>query len=228
VAWLTVTPCVASARQTVEPASATSARQQTAPADKTSTVARPDFSGSWALDRSISSDPAQAAFDTIGARAGGAGGGRGGGFGGRGGFGGGGGGNTSRNPVSAITPEERNRLRELTDQLKRSSAAIVIAHNEPTFTVTDSQGRAQVFQTDGSIDQRQLVSVFVDCSAHWDDSRLVIEYVVSVDRKLIYTYTLLPKTMQLVIRVTLDAPETRRGGSPEIKLVYDLTTPSGR
>jgi hypothetical protein len=190
-----------------------------------------NFSGTWALDRSISSDPAQATFDTSGARAGGARSGRGGGFGGRGGggFGGGGGGNTGQSSGSTITPEERNRLRELTDQVKRGSASLVIAHADPTFTVTDSQGHTQVFQTDGSIDQRQLASVFVDSSAHWDDARLVIEYVVSVDRKLVYTYTLLPKTRQLVIRITLDAPETRRGGSPEVKLVYNETqTPSDK
>ena len=160
------------------------------------------------------------------ARAGGARSGRGGGFGGRGGgggFGGAGGANTSRSPASTLTPEERNRLRELTDQVKRSSAALVIAQSDPGFTVTDSQGHTQMIQTDGSIDQRQLASVYVDSSAHWDDSRLVIEYVVSVDRKLLYTHTLLPKTMQLVVRITLDAPETRRGGSPEVKLVYNRT-----
>jgi hypothetical protein len=222
VASLVCAPRAANAQQAVDPASATSARTQTTPPDTTSTLTRPNFSGTWVLDRSISSDPAQATFDTIGARAGGARSGRGGGFGGRGGgFGGAGGGNTTRNPGNATTPEERNRLRELTDQVKRSSAAIVISHIDPTFTVTDAQGHAQVFQTDGSIDQRQLATVFVDSSAHWDDSRLVIEYVVGVDRKLLYTYTLLPKTMQLVIRIRLDASQTQRSGTPEVKLVYD-------
>src|SRR3954470_15058472 len=117
--------------------------------------AQTDFSGTWTLDRDISSDLTKASFEPPKAPAQRNTGGFSGGFGGRG-FGGGsrrgggGGGNSgggSRNDASGrtpapLTPEEQTKLHELADYV-RSLASISIEHTDhSTFTVTDAQKRS--------------------------------------------------------------------------------------
>ena len=196
---------------------------------------RPNFSGAWTFDAQISTDPARASFNAQsnennrrdGQRRGGfSGGGRGGmgggGFGGRGGYGGSGGqGGGNTDTADPSTLEERTRLSELTDLVKRSSASLVISHNDPTLAITDSQGRTQLFQTSGGKDDHQLATTTVQSTTRWEGARLVTEYALSDRGKLVYTYTLVPTTKQLVVRINLQG--LGRGGGSEVKLVYNLT-----
>ena len=48
-------------------------------------------------------------------------------------------------------------------------------------------------------------------------------YALSSRQNLVYTYTLLPTTKQLVLRVRLDATEGQRANGPELMLVYTLS-----
>jgi hypothetical protein len=186
---------------------------------------RPDFSGTWSLDRSISTDLEKASFLPPN-RSSQGGGGRGGFGGGRGGFGGGrggfGGGARSRNQDSSsdMTSDEKTRLSVLTDLMKKGFATLVISHHDPSFVVNDSLDHTQFFQTTGSTDEHELVSTKVTSTTHWEESRLVTEYDLSSSRKLVYTYALLPATRQMVLRVRLEANASRRATGPEIKLVY--------
>jgi hypothetical protein len=207
-------------------ASIVSARAQTVPAPPSAAEARPNLSGTWSLDPSLSNDPARADFgagEQRGQRAGGFGGGssrrgRYGGFGGaRPGTG-----ETSR----AGTPEEHARLQLLTDLLKKSSASLVISHHDPNFVINDAQDHTLFFQTDGSPEENHLGSVTLTSTTHWDGSRLVTEFALGSRQKLVYTYTMLPATKQLVLRARLEAAERQRAEGPELKLVYQLA-PSG-
>jgi hypothetical protein len=198
------------------------ARAQTVPPATSSAEARPNFSGTWSLDRNISDDPSHANFETSrpqsGQRPGGFGGGssrRSGGFGGSR--------SRNRDAADAITPDERTRLQVLTDQLKKASASLVISHHDPSFVIDDPQDHAQFFQTSGTPDEHHLGSVTVTSTTHWEGSRLVTAYALSSRRNLVYTYTLLPTTKQLVLRVRLDATEGQRANGPELMLVYTLT-----
>jgi hypothetical protein len=204
---------------------------QTAPAgptasqtENTSSDAQPDFSGTWSLDRSLSTDPGQMTLlpsagsgrSAISSR-------------GRGGIGIGGfdrqrgGGQGARGEADALTPEEQARLKVLTNQLKTASGTLVITHKEPSFIVSDAQGNALFFETDGASDDNQLAGETLTSSTHWDTSRLVTEYVLGSHLTVVYTYTLLPKTNQLVLRVTRKTNSTQRTPAPEIKLAYKLT-----
>ncbi len=186
---------------------------------------RPDFSGTWSLDRSISTDLEKASFlpPNRSSQGGGGGGGRGGfgGFGGgRGGFGGG---SRSRNQDSSssdMTSDEKTRLSVLTDLMKKGFATLVISHHDPNFVVNDSLDHTQFFQTTGSTDEHELVSTKVTSTTHWEESRLVTEHDLSSSRKLVYTYALLPATRQMVLRVRLEPNGSRRATGPEVKLVY--------
>jgi aromatic ring-opening dioxygenase catalytic subunit (LigB family) len=108
----------------------------------------------------------------------------------------------------------------LTDLLKKGFATLVISHHDPSFVVNDSLDHTQFFQTTGTSDEHDLISTKVASTTHWEGSRLVTEYDLSSSRKLMYTYSLLPATRQMVLRVRLEGDLGQRATGPEIKLVY--------
>jgi hypothetical protein len=205
-------------------ASSGPARAQTGSPAAAPAGSRPDYSGTWLLDRSISTDLDKASFlPTNRSQSGGSGGGgRGGGFGGFGGRGGFGGGSRNRNQDSSndMTSDEKTRLSVLTDLLKKGASTLVISHHDPSFVVNDSLDHTQFFQTTGSTDDHDLVAAKITSTTHWEESRLVTEYEISSSRKLMYTYALLPATRQMVLRVRLEGDLGQRATGPEVKLVY--------
>jgi len=192
----------------------------TAPTAQTSD--KPDFSGTWQIDRGISSDLTKISFDSPTTADNPRGSMGRGGYGGRGGFGGYGGygGRTSRTPARTSSPEEQARLKMLTDDIKAGSASLVISHHDPAFTVSDAQGKTRFLKTDGGTDQNQLGGAVIDSTSHWEGPRLVTEYTVGTSRKLVYTFTLLAATKQLVIRIRVEDSQNPRAAGPEVKLVY--------
>ncbi len=178
---------------------------------------RPDFSGTWAFDRSLSTDPAQIRFD-VSANAT-----RQENRGGRGRFRSGGGRHASNGGgAEVLTPMEQSRLDALTRELKTSSTTLVISHHDPSFVVADTQDHAQFLHTNGVSDENHVGTETVIGSAHWDGSRIVTEFALSSRLTLTYTYTLLPRTNQLVVRVARKDDGLQRATGPEVKLVYKL------
>ena len=190
--------------------------------------AQVDFSGTWTLDREMSADLSKATFEpqqTQTRRTSGFGGGYGGrGFGGRtGGSRPAPGDNTTRNGESALTADERTRLRELADYVK-GFTSVVIAHSDhSTFTVTDAQGRSRLFPTDGSKTQHALATTTVESTTRWDGPHMVTAYTISPTRELVFTYILVPATKQMALRIKLEDSGRQRADVPELRLVYRLT-----
>jgi hypothetical protein len=186
---------------------------------------RPDFSGTWTLDRNLSTDPAQIGFapatDTNRRpQRGGSG-----GIGGFGGFGRGGSrrGTDSRNSADDLTPIEQERLKALTDELKTATATLVISHHDPDFVVNDAKDHTLFLHTTGEREENHLGAITISSSTHWAGSRLVTECVLGSRLTLVYTYTLLPNTKQLVVRVARQA-EDRRPAGQDVRLVYRPAT----
>jgi hypothetical protein len=179
---------------------------------------KPDFSGTWALDRNISTDPAQIDF----APAAGANRPQRGGFGG-GGIGGFGGGRsrqrTNGQSSEGLTQVEQERLKALTDQLKTATGTLVISHHDPDFVVNDAQNHTLFLHTTGVNDDNHVGATTISSTTHWDGSRLVTECVLGSRLTLVYTYTLLPETKQLVMRVSRQAGDRQRAGQ-DVRLVY--------
>jgi len=193
-----------------------SVAQTTLPPAPTVNETRPDFSGTWVLDRSISTDPVDVRFDDPGNATGQ------GSRSGRGRFGFGRGNATNRGGNEVLTPIERSRLDVLTQALKTSAATLTISHHDPSFVVADAQDHAQFFHTSGESDENHVGSETITGSARWDGSRIVTEFSVSSRVTLTYTYTLLPKTNQLVVRVNRKDEGLQRTIGSEVKLVYKL------
>jgi hypothetical protein len=199
------------------------------------TDARPDFSGTWTIDRNYSNDPAQANF--AGGQAStnrgsqGRGGGLTGGFGGfgRGGsFGGGsrnrGGGTSNTNGGDgSTTPDEKARLAAMSDEIKKALTTLTISHHEPSFVVTDGNDHAFFSHTTGERESQTLGDTAIPGETRWDGDHIVTEFDLSSRRRLIFTYALLPATKQMVLRIRLEGSSGQRGADPqELKLVYKL------
>jgi hypothetical protein len=103
--------------------------------------------------------------------------------------------------------------------VKTEFTTLVISHHDPSFVINDAKDHTQFFQTTGSTDDHQLGTVTVSSTTRWDGPRLITEYSLSSRQKLVYTFTMLPATRQLVLRVRLDATEGRRTEGAELKLV---------
>jgi hypothetical protein len=191
-------------------------------------VQLPDFSGTWTLDRLMSNDPTQVNFEAPPPQAPGAtnphrGGFSASGFGMRAGSGGGGGSNSrSQSEASAITPDERARLTALTNQLKGASATLTIAHQDPKVAITDALGRTLTFETDASRDNHTFGAVTFTSTSHWEGDRIIVEAAISDRRTLVYTFTLLPNTHQMVLRVRPQFSDLPQVNGSELKLVYSL------
>jgi hypothetical protein len=208
-------------------ASPRQAASQAAAPTPPSAEAQPDFSGTWTLDRSISNDPSKASFEPAKGRSNQRPGGFGGSRRGRGGIGGG-----SRPPDGGTaddrTPDERTRLQALTDHLRTASGTLVISHHDPSFVINDAQDHTQFFQTNDSSNDQQVGLATIPSTTHWEGPRLVTEYTLSSRQKLVFTFTLLAATKQMVLRVRLDDTERRRVISQELKLVYTLAPSAPR
>ena len=177
-------------------------------------VGRPDFSGTWTLDREISSDLSRVSFapPSEQPRSGFGG----GGFGRRGGFGGRGGGSSRSGPRTS----QDDRLKALTEELRSAFTTIVISHHDPNFVVNDAQDHTQFFHTNDASDENHLAAATLTSTTYWEAERLIVEYSLNDRRRLVYTYALVPKTQQMVVRVRL---EEGRTSSEEVRLVYSLS-----
>jgi hypothetical protein len=200
--------------------------QTPSPAAEAASANGPDFSGTWTLDRRLSDDPAQTNFEAPPAgqnqasnrRRGSIG-----GFGGRASFGGSAGSGNRNDSNATLTPDERARLVALTTELKIASGTLTIAHHDPAFVVTDAQGTALSFETNAARRDQTLGAAALTSTTHWQDGRIITEFAIGARRTLVYTYTLLPKTHQLVLRVRpqfSDLTGGSGGNAPELKLVY--------
>jgi len=63
---------------------------------------------------------------------------------------------------------------------------------------------------------------------HWDGNRLITAYILGPDQTLRYTYSILPDTKQLMVRVSIDGAQPRSGWTTPVKQVYDAAPRGGR
>jgi hypothetical protein len=191
-------------------------------------AAQVDFSGSWILDRAISADLAKVSLEPPAqSEARRMPGGFSGGFGGRG-FGGnrrpGQAGGSERGDArgAALSDEERTRLRDIATFLK-SLGSMTIEHTDhSTFTVSDAQGHAHLFPTDGAKTPQTFGAVTLDSVTKWDGPHMVTVFTIGPNRDLVFTYIVVPATRQLALRIQLEESGRPRTDVPELRLVYKL------
>jgi len=186
-----------------------------------------DLTGTWSLDVHLSDHPEQIARaiefdtgeftrDTFGR-----------GVESRGGTGGRAGGADRsgrewRPPTDRMSPEDRKLLAEITRPVQFPPPTLAIAHGERTVTITAGQAAPEALRTDGKAEKYALETGTVNRTAAWEGPQLRVAYDIGRVGTLTCTYTIVPTTRQLLIRVNIE----RLPGEPgpfEIKLVYNRT-----
>jgi hypothetical protein len=167
----------------------------------------PNFAGTWQLNDEQSDDAREKIRSAIGS----SGGGRHGSFGGRRGSRGGGPGGD---------PQERM------GKMLEAAERLTIAHRDLELTITDNNGRAHTFYTDGrSFEQQTPRGDAVDVTARWQGGQLVVERAGGRGGKVSETYELAPDGQQLFVTTRI---ENRRFEEPVvIRRVYDAVAESG-
>jgi hypothetical protein len=199
---------------------ATPGRAQTSPPTA-------DLSGTWTLDTYLSDRPAQVAAairtdlgqqssSLFGESMGG----------GRSGRGAGRRGQPSPEPAGTSTPpnaEEQRALDDITAAVRYPPPTLQIARTDTSVTLTDPQGRSRTFQTNGKREQQLFESARADSTARWEGPQLVIDFDLAKGRKMTWTYSVVPTTRQLLVRIAFE-PAPNQPGPFEIKYVYDRAT----
>lgn len=192
----------------------------------------PEFAGTWTLDTYLSDNPEQVAhvlqYDTGGASSdvfsgpvdrggypqGGA----------RGGYGGFGGmrprGDAGRSRPTPPKKEDADKLKELTDAIQYPAPTLTITQAADTITFGDGQGRSRTFHTTGKKEAQTLGAGAVTSTAMWQGPELAVTVDVASAGRVIYTYSIVPTTKQLLVRVGFE--RTDGEAAPlELRQVYN-------
>jgi hypothetical protein len=183
-----------------------------------------DLSGTWALDTYLSDSPEQVAAavridlglgainrSPDGASSAGRGDGRG-----RGGMYG----RQGAPPRQDLSPDEQARIDEVINTVRYAAASLTVAQSASSVTFTDARSTARTYQTNGKKEKQTFGSATVDAAARWQGPQLVIETDLPRDRRMTTTWSIVPTTRQLQMRVSLGRG-TLEIGPFQVKQVYN-------
>ena len=203
-------------------------------AASTAFAQHPSFAGTWTLNTALSDNPEQISralrLDTglsieqefLGPETQGRGDGReGSGRGGSGRFGRGQG-ETDRRRAPQINPEDRSKLTELINGLRFAPTTLTISQTDDVVISAGARA-ADTLHPTGKAEPHTLEAGAVNRTTRWAGPLLIVSYDVGRTGTLIYTYSLVPATRQLLVRVNFER-ERDRPGPFDVKLVYDFTS----
>jgi hypothetical protein len=122
-----------------------------------------------------------------------------------------------------LKPEEAKLLAEITRPVLFPRPSLTIAQSDATVTITRGQGTSEILRLDGKAEKQSFETGTANRSAVWQGPQLRVAYEIGGVGTLTYTYSIVPTTRQLLIRVNFE----RIPGNPgpfEIRLVYNKTS----
>jgi hypothetical protein len=132
----------------------------------------------------------------------------------------GGAGAPSRSEQSDAGDITQKLLDEVTALVRYPPPALTIAQTPTAITFTDAQGKNRTLQTNGRREKLPLESGTVEIAARWEGTQLVSDHDLGRGRKMTVSYSIVPTTGQLLVRVSFE----RSPGQPgpfQIKQVYN-------
>jgi len=127
-------------------------------------------------------------------------------------------------PPAGRPPEpsaaEQNRLEEMVAPLRYPPPTLTITQTPGAITFAGAQGDTRTFATTNAKEKQSVAGATVETRTRWDGPQLVSEHDIGNGRKITYTYSIVPTTKQLLVRISIE-----RGvndvGPFEIKQVYN-------
>jgi hypothetical protein len=115
------------------------------------------------------------------------------------------------------SPEEAAISRVLVNNERTAPTTLVIVQTDTAVSISDGRP-TRTFHPGGKEDIQQLTAGPIGTTSRWDGVKLVVEYAISKDRKLRYTYSRDAASSPLVVQVQF----LEKGKGDAIKRVYDL------
>jgi hypothetical protein len=119
-----------------------------------------------------------------------------------------------------LNTEEKNQLNELAQVLQYPPLALSISQSSSTLALTDPHGQTRTLQLTGKSEKQPLGSNVVDCTTKVEGPQIISEYQVGKGRTLVYRYSRVPTTGQLLITISFERVEGQPG-PVQIRQVYD-------
>jgi hypothetical protein len=177
------------------------------------------IAGAWSLNRSLSEMPPEIGFNVNwfpqteaggGSSNAGRGGGRGGGTSTRSG---------STGPFSQHLEsyDESRRVQLLTAEARNPPARVIIVDNPAAVTITNELGQSRVLHPNVKDDLINVEGLALVTNTRRDGDRLIVDYYVSKDRTVRYTYARSSGAAQLLV----DVEFLERGTGEKARRVYE-------
>ena len=119
-----------------------------------------------------------------------------------------------------VSAAEQNRLEEMVAPLRYPPATLTISQTADAVTFGGAQGESRRFAPNNSRDKQTVGGNSIETRTRWEGPQLVSEHDIGSGRKITYTYSIVPTTKQLLVRISIE-----RGlgdvGPFEIKQVYN-------
>ena len=119
-----------------------------------------------------------------------------------------------------MSPEDRKLLAELVRPIQFPPPTLTIAQQDAAVTITAGGRAPDTLRPDGKAEKQTLEAGIVNRTAVWKGLGLDVAYEVGRAGVLTYTYSIVPTTKQLLIRVNFERLPGRPGPF-EVKLVYN-------
>jgi hypothetical protein len=119
-----------------------------------------------------------------------------------------------------LSDDDRKLLAELMRPVQSPPTRLTIAQTGTTVSITAPDGTPGAIRTDGKAERVTVSAGSVERMAAWTGPVLRVGYEVGRAGTLVYTYSIVPTTRQLLVRVNFE----RVPGAPgpfDIKIVYN-------
>ena len=134
-------------------------------------------------------------------------------------------GNATQSPSRGPSSEEQQTL-DMTKMVRLPTGQLSIAADASMVTFTDALDAVHTFHTNGKDEKQTYDTATITSNARWEGPQLVIDFDLTKGRSMTFTYSIVPVSKQLLVRVQI-ARAAKEIGSFEVKHVYDRA-PQGR
>jgi hypothetical protein len=117
-------------------------------------------------------------------------------------------------------PKQMKRIAELMEELLTPSPRVIILQKDDSaVTFVDADGHSRIYATNGKKEAHQLAAGTVQTRSEWARDQLTMSISIERGPSIVETYSIDPKTRQLVIQVKVS--EGRGPRMPPRRVVYD-------
>lgn len=118
------------------------------------------------------------------------------------------------------TADEQRAIDAITAEIRYPPPTLTIVETASAVTLKDATGGSRTFQTNGKAEPQTFADTRANVTASWQGPQLVVAFDLGKGRTMTSTYSIVPTTHQLSLRVTIERAPNQPGPF-EIRYIYD-------